>query len=150
VLTITAADLEAIVDRCRRELPREACGMLGGREGRVESVHPVKNTSPEASRYAMDPAGQFRALEAIHGAGRELVGIYHSHPVGPALPSSLDRDAACWPGTSLPSYPGAVHVIVSLRESAAPAAKGYALVSGAFVEVPIVLAPRPADAQTVV
>lgn len=139
VLTMSGADLETMIEHCRRELPSEACGILGGRDGRVESVHPVKSARPSPARYVMDPSGQFRALEELGRAGRELVGIYHSHPAGPAAPSSVDLAAALWPGTTWPNYPGAVQVIVSLQQPAAPVVKGYLLAAGRFVEVEIVV-----------
>ena len=139
VLRMDRGVLGLVVEHCRRELPNEACGILGGREGRIESVHPVTSASPSPSRFAMDPAGQFRALDEISRAGREVVGIYHSHPSGPAAPSSLDLEAACWPGTTVPNYPGAAQVIVSLLNGSAPVVKGYAAHAGAFVEVPIAI-----------
>lgn len=141
VLTLAGADLEAIVGHCRRELPNEACGLLGGRDGRVESLHPVKSAPPSPSRFTMDPGSQYRALEAIGRAGQELIGIYHSHPGGPASPSSVDVDEAFWPATALPNYPGVFQVIVSLRDRAAPVVKGYLPAAGAFVEARIVIDP---------
>lgn len=139
VLTLSGADLETILEHCRRELPNEACGILGGRAGRVQSVHPVTSVRPSPSRFAMDPTGQFRALEELGRSGRDVVGIYHSHPGGPAAPSSVDLEDACWPGTALPNYPGAVQVIVSLQDRAAPLVKGYVPDAGTFIEVPIIV-----------
>ena len=139
MLSIAGADRDAIVGHCRRELPNEACGLLGGTAGRVESVHPVRNVLASPVRFAMDPLEQLRALEAIGRAGRGVVGIYHSHPGGPAAMSQVDLAAARWPGTAEPSYPGAVQVIVSLRDSLAPVLRGYAPSAGRFVEVPVVI-----------
>jgi len=139
VLSMTGAEFQTIVEHCRRELPSEACGILGGRDGRVESVHPVKSTCPIPARYAMDPEGQFRALDELSRAGRELVGIYHSHPGGSAAPSRVDVEEACRPGTTLPNYPGAIQVIVSLQGRAAPVVKGYVLAAGKFIEVAIAI-----------
>ena len=138
-LMIAELDLEAMVAHCRRELPNEACGILGGRNGRVESVHPVENSPPSPTRYCMDPQGQFRVLDALSRAGREVVGIYHSHPNGPAAPSRVDLEGALLAGTALPTYPGTVQVIVSLRDRAAPLVKGYAPDAGGGIEVPIVI-----------
>jgi len=139
VLSIAGADRDAIVGHCRRELPNEACGLLGGTAGRVESVHPVRNVLASPVRFAMDPLEQLRALEAIGRAGRGVVGIYHSHPGGPAGMSETDREEACWPGTSAPNYPEAVHLIVSLRDPLSPVLRAYAPAAGDFVEVPIVI-----------
>jgi proteasome lid subunit RPN8/RPN11 len=137
-LRLAGTDLEAIIEHCRRELPNEACGILGGKAGRVESVHPVQGTGPSPARFAMDPEGQFRALDEIQSAGLDVVGLYHSHPVGRAVPSPADVAGSFWPGTRLPNYPGAVQVIVSLQDRAAPVVKGYLLESGSFAEVRIV------------
>ena len=147
VLRIAGPDLEIILEHCRRELPNEACGILGGRDGRVGSVHPVKSASPSPSRFVMDPKGQFRALEEVSRAGLELLGIYHSHPGGPAEPSGIDLEEAFWPATTLPNYPGAFQVIVSLREPAAPVVKGYVPVAGALVEAPVIIDHRPFPAD---
>lgn len=138
-LTMSGAALESIVSHCRRELPNEACGILGGRDGRVESVHPVRNASADPSRFAMDPTEQYRALEAVSRAGRRLTGIYHSHPAGPAVPSTVDVEESCWSGTTEPNYPGAVQVIVSLEDRTAPVVRGYAPTAGLFVEVPVTI-----------
>ena len=138
-LSMDRVALGIVVEHCRRELPNEACGILGGREGRIESVHPVTSASPSPSRFAMDPAAQFRALDEISRFGREVVGIYHSHPSAPAAPSSVDLAAACWPGTTEPNYPGAAQVIVSLQEGAAPVVKAFVAAAGTFVEVQIAL-----------
>lgn len=139
MLTIAGADLEAVFEHCRRELPNEACGILGGGAGRVESVHPVRNVRASPSRFAMDPLEQFRVLEEISAAGRAVAGIYHSHPGGPAAMSNLDREEACWPGTSLPNYPDAVQLIVSLEDPGQPQVRAYAPAAGAFIEVPLVV-----------
>ncbi len=141
-LTMAGDVLAAILEHCRRELPNEACGILGGRAGRVESVHPVQSAHPSPSRFAMEPTAQFLAMDEVSRAGRELVGIYHSHPGGPAVPSTTDLQEACWPGTTLPNYPEAIQVIVSLLERAAPVVRGYAADRGMFVEVPIIIDER--------
>jgi len=142
---IAPAALETVISHCRRELPHEACGILGGRDGRVESVHPVQSTPPGRTRFAMDPAAQLCAMDNIQREGRVMVGIYHSHPEGPAVPSRVDLEQACWPGTTSPNYPEAVQVIVSLQDRDAPVVKGYTLAAGAYVEVPIVVGKREKD-----
>jgi proteasome lid subunit RPN8/RPN11 len=134
-LIISKTDLEQVVDHCLSCLPDEACGMLSGRDGRVEQVHCMTNARPGPASYEMDPGEQFRVLKDIRQSGRSLVGIYHSHPESPAYPSGIDVEKAYWPGTLFPNYPGAVHVIVSLRDRRHPAVKGYSLDEGAAAEV---------------
>ena len=138
-LTMAGAERAAILKHCRRELPNEACGILGGRARRVEGVYPVQSAHPSPSRFTMEPTAQFLALDELSRAGLELVGIYHSHPDGSAVPSHVDLEEACWPGTTVPNYPGAIQVIVSLQDRAAPVMRGYAADRGRFVEVPIII-----------
>lgn len=85
--------------------PNEVCGLLLGRvEGeqrRVEVVHPARNLNVERARdrYELDPRDQLAAEEAARAAGREVLGVWHTHPDHPAQPSETDR-AAAWSGWS--------------------------------------------------
>jgi proteasome lid subunit RPN8/RPN11 len=107
-LTVERSAHEALLDHARDAVPAEACGVLGGREGRVTRVEPVRNVAaaPE-TRYELDPAGTVAAVEAVE-ADADHLGFYHSHPRGPPGPSATDEAAAAWPGF--------VYCIVSLPE----------------------------------
>jgi len=72
-------------------LPEEACGLLAGRDGRVTLAVPIENAAHSPVRYRMEPHAQVGELLSIEALGLDLLGIYHSHPNGPALPSSTDR-----------------------------------------------------------
>lgn len=45
-------------------------------------------------RFLVDPRDVLQAMKRARAAGRELVGVYHSHPDHPAVPSEFDRQAA--------------------------------------------------------
>lgn len=47
-------------------------------------------------RYWIDPADLLRIMQSSRAEGNEIIGIYHSHPDHPALPSECDRQLA-WP-----------------------------------------------------
>lgn len=106
MLVLRAADLEAILGHARAAAPEEACGVLGGRdaggERRVEVVHPCRNVAPEPRReYVMEPRDQFAAFLDVEDArGLEVLGVYHSHPRGPAGPSAVDAARATLPDAS--------------------------------------------------
>ncbi len=129
MLRIRKADLELMVNHCRREFPHEACGILAGGGDAVEKVYPMTNAEPGPAFYLMDPAEQFRVMKEMRHAGRELVGIYHSHTGSPAFPSATDVELAY--------YPEAVYVIVSLMDRMNPVAKGFSIVEGRISEVPL-------------
>ncbi|MGF1520276.1 MAG: M67 family metallopeptidase [Nodosilinea sp.] len=47
-------------------------------------------------RYYIDPADLLRVQKSARDRGLEIIGIYHSHPNHPAVPSECDR-ALAWP-----------------------------------------------------
>ena len=91
-LSLPAALARGLTRYAGRELPNEACALLGGDadHGRVTSVHPARNRLASPYRYDVDPADLVRILHRIERRGEELVAIFHSHPAGPAVPSASD------------------------------------------------------------
>jgi proteasome lid subunit RPN8/RPN11 len=102
----------------------------------------MTNMRPGPASYEMDPREQFRVMKEIRDAGSSLLGIYHSHPGGPAYPSSIDVEQAYWPGTLFPNYPEAVYVIVSLMDRQRPVVAGYAITDGRVSEVTVLQGER--------
>jgi proteasome lid subunit RPN8/RPN11 len=85
--------------------PHEVCGlMLGYTDGGttvVEEVVQARNLNRRRARdrYDLDPDDFLRAERLAEGLDLEVVGIWHSHPDHPPVPSQTDLDAA-WPGYS--------------------------------------------------
>ena len=142
MLTITRIHLQQVIDHCNAGYPDEMCGILGGRDGRVEKVYCMTNARPGPVSYEMDPEEQFRVMKDIREAGLAMVGMFHSHPGGHAYPSIVDVEKAYWPGTRLPNYPSAVYVIVSLLDRANPVARGYLIEEGTISEIPLTVAEQ--------
>ena len=106
-LKLDDAVLAALVEACRREYPKEACGLLGGRDSRALSHYPITNVAGEPElRFEMDPMEQLDAFNRMQAKNEKLVAIYHSHPRTPPVPSSADIREAY--------YPGVFYVIVGL------------------------------------
>jgi len=72
-------------------LPEEACGLIAGSVGLVTLAVPIENAAHSPVRYRMEPRAQVGELLSIEGRGLDLLGIYHSHPNGPATPSVTDQ-----------------------------------------------------------
>ena len=125
-MVIPAALRDEIIAHARDGLPNEACGILAGRDGRVEQFFPAESDEPSAYYYRIEARDQIRIMNAIDDAGLDLVGIYHSHTSSPAYPSRTDAEQAFWPD--------AVYVIVSLAEPAADV-RGYRMKDMAITEV---------------
>ncbi|GAA5511538.1 putative TtuB-protein conjugate cleaving protease [Deinococcus carri] len=93
----------ALWAHAEREAPRECVGALGGHPAGGEAaeavaLYPLANLSPDPERtYLADPGHLLRALRAMEAGGLTLVGLYHSHPRGPAWPSPTDARLAAYP-----------------------------------------------------
>ncbi|MCL6450897.1 MAG: M67 family metallopeptidase [Acetobacteraceae bacterium] len=97
MLGIGVDKLRQILNHGRRGAPREVCGLLSGRDGWVTRVYPLRNLEKDPNRFFASPTGQYRAFQDIEQRGETLVGIYHSHPGGEAVPSPRDVEMAYYP-----------------------------------------------------
>jgi proteasome lid subunit RPN8/RPN11 len=96
-LWLTRAQWEQMCAQADRCAPEEACGLLAGNGSRVQAVIPVTNDLHSPVRYSMHPVEQIRAFEEIEKQGWGLIGIYHTHPAGPEIPSPRDVAEAYYP-----------------------------------------------------
>lgn len=79
-----------------RHVPLEACGLLAGKNDRVEEVVFVRNQAQSPERFVMDPYEQLKAFDQIESNGLDLLGIFHSHPTGPETLSATDMAEAAY------------------------------------------------------
>ena len=96
-LRLTKGQLESMrshVDSC---LPHEGCGLLAGKAGVVQEIIPVTNDVRSPVRFRMNPQEQLRAFDWMEDHGLELLGVFHSHPDGPAGLSPTDIAEAAYP-----------------------------------------------------
>lgn len=73
----------------------ERCGLLLGEGGRIADVRFAPNIAPDPSRhFELDPAVLLAAHKAARSGGPHIMGHYHSHPSGEAVPSMTDAASA--------------------------------------------------------
>src|SRR5512138_2244046 len=87
---------QEMLEHVDRQVPLEACGLLAGRNDRVEKVILVRNQAQSPARFVMDPYEQLQAFDWIESNGLELLGIFHSHPAGPESASPTDIKEAAY------------------------------------------------------
>lgn len=93
--------------------PEECCGFMFGSFKDdmviVDCIKVVKNNHPDlrSRRFIISPEDYIHAEKYADENGLALVGVYHSHPNHPALPSETDRLAA---------MPGFTYVIYSIMD----------------------------------
>lgn len=111
--------------------PEEACGfLLGHEQGHMRTVTatwPAQNISAEnrGRRFIVDPVDYLQAEKRAAREGLVLLGIYHSHPDHPAIPSGHDLAAA---------HPYFSYAIISVREGHVAETRSYQLHAGKFIE----------------
>ncbi len=124
-LILANSQLVQMIEYVDRHMPLEACGLLAGKDSRVEKVIEVKNQIQSPVRYVMEPIEQLNAFEWIDSNGLELLGIFHSHPSGPETVSPTDIAEAAY----------AVVYVILARVEGMWRARGFRIELGAYREV---------------
>jgi len=122
----TQADVLDYIRRHGEETyPEECCGFLIGRlhaDGN-EAVYARRavnrNENRREDRYIIAPGEYLEADLAARRENLDIVGVYHSHPDHPAVPSRTDLELATFPGYS--------YVIVSVENGKAANLSAWAL-----------------------
>ena len=87
---------DEIKNHAERGYPNEVCGLLIGRDGKIDMFKEGRNLNRERARdrYELDPLSYIEADDEARAKGDRIIGIYHSHPDHPSLPSHFDREIA--------------------------------------------------------
>tara|TARA_R110002124_G_scaffold84979_1_gene220793 strand:- start:1477 stop:1917 length:441 start_codon:yes stop_codon:yes gene_type:complete len=92
---ISSAILAEIQQLVLDNAPQEICGILLGRDGRVNSYRIARNVAADPVRhFEIDPATLIAAERASRDGGDPILGYYHSHPAGTVEPSRTDAESA--------------------------------------------------------
>lgn len=98
-MKITDAHLKQIYAHATETYPYECCGFLLGsfaEGGLVQQVRPAANQNTERTdRFIISGEEYAQVQFAADEAGLEIIGIYHSHPDWPPIPSQTDM-ASAW------------------------------------------------------
>lgn len=79
--------------------PHEVCGLLLGEGTRIISARVAANVHPiPATHFDIDPQALIDAHRAARAGVPQVLGYFHSHPVGEADPSATDRASASGDG----------------------------------------------------
>ena len=100
-MVIQQEHFQIMMEHVQSIYPEEACGLLGGIKNRSEVVIKVPNQLHSPVRFFMNPVELFEALTYLEQNQLELMGVYHSHPTGPATPSQTDLNEFYYPDTKM-------------------------------------------------
>lgn len=139
MILIPATVLREIERAAETAAPEECCGLLVGRDFQGKAIRVSRRVASRnlaAERklaFEIEPQVWLDLKRALSRGDERIVGLYHSHPEGPAAPSARDRDAA-WeldPGQAM------AWLIVSARYGGAAESRAHLFADGAFLEVPV-------------
>ena len=117
---------DEIIAQARQEAPNECCGVLAGRDGRVEKLFRAVNAEKSPYRYNVDPRDLLRIYRECDAKGWDFLAIYHSHTQTEAYPSPTDVRLAAWPDST--------YIIVSLADPENPVLRAFRIQDGRVSE----------------
>lgn len=116
--------VEQINKHGEKEYPHECCGFLFGHvtenERHITELRLQTNEREDSreNRFLISPDEFMMAERYARKSGLAMLGVYHSHPDHPAVPSQFDRDHA---------WPWYTYLIVSVAQGEAGVLKGWQL-----------------------
>ena len=89
--------LKKMTVHMERAYPEEGAGFLIGEEGEVKEIVALSNSREDGARhnrFLFTPEDYLNAELTAEGLGLSLIGVFHSHPDCPNVPSEYDREWA--------------------------------------------------------
>ena len=98
MIRLLKTDYEKIVAHAEKELPNEACGLIGGTingdSKKIKKVYLLTNIDHSNEHFSLDPKEQLAAIKDMRQNGLVPLGNWHSHPESPSRPSDEDKRLA--------------------------------------------------------
>src|SRR5574342_757087 len=89
--------IEQINSHVEQAYPEEGAGFLIGQEGEVKEILALSNAREDVARhnrFLITPEDYLQAELKAERLGLSLIGVFHSHPDCPNVPSEYDREWA--------------------------------------------------------
>lgn len=96
-LKISAAIIDGINQHVEAAYPEEGAGFLLGVDGEVREILSLPNAREDGARlnrFLITPEDYLQAEMKAMELGVDLIGVFHSHPDCPNIPSEYDREWA--------------------------------------------------------
>lgn len=122
MIKLKKSDYEKMLAHAVKNLPEEACGLLGGvisenGEREVKKVYLLTNTDHSNEHFSLDPKEQLEAVKDMRSSALLPLGNWHSHPESPSRPSEEDKRLAYDKTAS--------YMILSLMDNENPVLKSF-------------------------
>ncbi len=96
-LKISKENMDEISKHVEAAYPEEGAGFLIGMEGEVRNILSLPNAREDKARhnrFLFTPEDYLNAELKADSLGLNLIGVFHSHPDCPNVPSEYDREWA--------------------------------------------------------
>ena len=116
--------VEQINRHGEQDYPHECCGFMyghvSGEERHITELRMQSNEREDSreNRFLISPDEFMQAERYARKTGLDMLGVYHSHPDHPAIPSEFDREHA---------WPWYTYLIVNVGKGKAGVLKGWQL-----------------------
>jgi proteasome lid subunit RPN8/RPN11 len=97
MLIVSSQLIDQITEHVQKAYPEEGAGFLIGEEGNVKEILALSNAREDAARhnrFLITPEDYLKAELTADRLGLSLIGVFHSHPDCPNIPSEYDREWA--------------------------------------------------------
>jgi proteasome lid subunit RPN8/RPN11 len=133
-ITLSETARATMVNDALNTYPHECCGFFYGDENEerlVTQAIPVENTREEnrARRFEVSAKDYMKAEQYAEDNNLSLLGVYHSHPDHPSIPSEHDLKQA---------VPYFSYIIISIRKKELANIQSWRLDNSKFIEEEIV------------
>jgi proteasome lid subunit RPN8/RPN11 len=118
MIRINKAAWDTMVSHVEKTFPKEGCGLMIGTDGLVEEAVPVPNsyTGPQEDFFVIDPKDLHRVDQESREKGKDVLGVFHSHPDCDAYFSKRDLEHSC---------PWFSYVVLSIKKGRFDHANSY-------------------------
>jgi len=97
MLVVPGQLIEQMNTHVEKAYPEEGAGFLIGEDGKVKEIMSLSNSREDGARhnrFLFTPEDYLQAELKAEGLGLSLIGVFHSHPDCPNIPSEYDREWA--------------------------------------------------------
>jgi proteasome lid subunit RPN8/RPN11 len=97
MLAVSNDLIEQINQHVEKAYPEEGAGFLIGTDAEVTQILPLANAREDEARhnrFLFTPEDYLKAELQADSLGLNLIGVFHSHPDCPNIPSEFDREWA--------------------------------------------------------
>ena len=97
MLVVPNSLIEQMNAHVEKAYPEEGAGFLIGQTGEVKAIVPLSNSGEEGARhnrFLFTPEDYLQAELKAERLELSLIGVFHSHPDCPNIPSEYDREWA--------------------------------------------------------